>query len=82
MLFPQVHSAEFMEFSEVDNFHDYYSSEKDCVHTQDARGLYIVYDVAIRDLEELEHTLLLVASSYIQKSIGEKHVRHTGKETQ
>ncbi|KAJ8399407.1 hypothetical protein AAFF_G00411190 [Aldrovandia affinis] len=67
----KIHCAEFMEFSEVENHHDYYSREEDCVHTQDARGLYIIYDVAMKDLEELEHTLLLVASLYIQKSTGQ-----------
>ncbi|XP_061091953.1 uncharacterized protein LOC133124596 [Conger conger] len=66
----KVHCAEFMEFSEVDNHLDYYSSEEEFVHTQDACGLYIVYDVALRDLEELEHSLLLVASLYIQRNAG------------
>ncbi|KAJ8353270.1 hypothetical protein SKAU_G00208370 [Synaphobranchus kaupii] len=60
-----------MEFSEVENHHDYYSSEEDFVHTQDACGLFIIYDVALRDLEELEHSLLLVASLYIQRNAGQ-----------
>ncbi|XP_035285832.1 uncharacterized protein si:ch73-242m19.1 isoform X1 [Anguilla anguilla] len=66
-----AHRAEFMESSEVENHLDYYSSEEDFLHTQDACGLYIIYDVALRDLEELEHSLLLVASLYIQRNAGQ-----------
>ncbi|KAG9336222.1 hypothetical protein JZ751_002569 [Albula glossodonta] len=67
----QVHFAEFIQFSEVENHHDYYSSEEDHVHIQDARGLYIVYDVALKDLQDLENSVVLVASRYIQKNAGE-----------
>ncbi|KAK6307562.1 hypothetical protein J4Q44_G00227100 [Coregonus suidteri] len=35
---------------------------------QDQRGLYVVYDVALKDLEELEDTLTLLGSHYIQRS--------------
>lgn len=62
----QVHCSEFMEFPEVDNHQDYYSGEGSHIRTQDQRGLFVVYDAALRDLEDLEHTLLLMASHYIQ----------------
>ncbi|KAL2098869.1 hypothetical protein ACEWY4_005349 [Coilia grayii] len=62
----QVHCSEFMEFPEVENHHDYYSGEGRHVHTQDQRGLFVVYDAALKDLQELEHTLLLTASHFIQ----------------
>ncbi|XP_063079958.1 uncharacterized protein si:ch73-242m19.1 [Engraulis encrasicolus] len=62
----QVHCSEFMEFPEVENHHDYYSGEGRGVRTQDQRGLFVVYDAALEDLQELEHTLLLTASNLIQ----------------
>ncbi|XP_050989917.1 uncharacterized protein si:ch73-242m19.1 [Labeo rohita] len=64
----KVRCAEFMEFPEVENLHDYYSTDGRCIHTQDQRGLYIIYDVALMDLEELEQHLLLTASHFIQRS--------------
>uniref|UniRef100_UPI00403A150E coiled-coil domain containing 162 isoform 2 n=1 Tax=Danio rerio TaxID=7955 RepID=UPI00403A150E len=64
----KVRCAEFMEFPEVENLHDYYSTDGRFIHTQDQRGLYIVYDVALKDLEELEQNLLLTASHFILKS--------------
>ncbi|KAK1793312.1 hypothetical protein P4O66_011709, partial [Electrophorus voltai] len=63
----KVHCTEFMEFPEVENLSDFYSTEGPYIHTQDQRGLYIVYDVALMDLKELESTLLLTASHYISK---------------
>lgn len=57
-----------MEFAEVENLHDFYSAEERLVHTQDQRGFYIVYDTALKDLEELENELLLVGSHYIQRN--------------
>ncbi|KAA8581911.1 coiled-coil domain-containing protein 162 [Etheostoma spectabile] len=63
----KVHCSEFMEFAEVENLHDFYSAEERLVHTQDQRGFYIVYDVALKDLEELEDQLLLVGSRFIQR---------------
>lgn len=56
-----------MEFAEVENLHDFYSAEERLVHTQDQRGFYIVYDTALKDLEELEDELLLVGSRFIQR---------------
>ncbi len=57
-----------MEFAEVENLHDFYSAEGRLVHTQDQRGFYIVYDAALKDLEDLEEELLLLGSCFIQKS--------------
>uniref|UniRef100_H3BDV7 DUF4549 domain-containing protein n=1 Tax=Latimeria chalumnae TaxID=7897 RepID=H3BDV7_LATCH len=62
-----VHSTEFMEFSDVENHDDFYTVEEGYIHTQDQRGVYIIYDLAIKDLQELENQLLLVASQYIEK---------------
>ncbi|XP_059501211.1 uncharacterized protein LOC125452245 [Stegostoma tigrinum] len=59
--------TEFMEFSEIENHDDFYTSEEDLIHTQDQRGIYIIYDVAIKDLTELENQLLLLATQYIEK---------------
>lgn len=56
-----------MEFAEVENHDDFHTSEDGYIHTQDQRGVYIVYDVALEDLKELENQLLLVASQYIEK---------------
>ena len=63
----QVHCSEFMEFAEVENLNDFYSAEERFVHTQDQRGFYIVYDAALKDLEELEDELLLVGSCFIHR---------------
>ncbi|XP_078069662.1 coiled-coil domain containing 162 [Mustelus asterias] len=59
--------TEFMEFSEIENHDDFYTTEDGFIHTQDQRGIYIIYDVAIKDLTELEHQLLLLATQYIEK---------------
>ncbi|XP_051252376.1 uncharacterized protein si:ch73-242m19.1 isoform X2 [Dicentrarchus labrax] len=64
----KVHCSEFMEFAEVENLHDFYCAEERFVHTQDQRGFYIVYDAALKDLEELENELLLVGSHFIQRN--------------
>lgn len=64
----QVSCSEFMEFPEVENLHDFYSAEGRLVHTQDQRGFYIVYDAALKDLDELESELLLVGSRFIQRN--------------
>ncbi|XP_023694884.2 uncharacterized protein [Paramormyrops kingsleyae] len=61
-----VHCAEVMDVPDAENLHDFYSSEQEILHTQDHCGLYIVYDVALNDLRQLENTVLLVASHYIQ----------------
>lgn len=64
----QVHCSEFMEFAEVENLCDFYSSQEQFIHTQDHRGFYIVYDAALKDLEELKNELLLVGSHFIQRN--------------
>ncbi|XP_054470263.1 uncharacterized protein LOC129103702, partial [Anoplopoma fimbria] len=63
----KVRCSEFMEFAEVENLHDFYSSEERLVHTQDQKGFYIVYNVALKDLQQLEDELLLVGSRFIQR---------------
>lgn len=72
VLFIQVHCSEFMQFAEVENLHDFYSVEGRFVHTQDQRGFYVVYDVALQDLEELEKQILLVGSRFIQRNTVKK----------
>lgn len=64
----QVRYSEFMEFPEVENQQDFYSTEGHLIHTQDQGGLYVMYDAALEDLEQLERELLLVASHFIQRS--------------
>lgn len=61
-----------MEFAEVENLQDFYSAEERFVHTQDQRGFYIVYDAALRDLDELENELLLIGSHFIWRNGTEK----------
>ncbi|XP_075409858.1 uncharacterized protein LOC142452382 [Tenrec ecaudatus] len=62
-----AHSVKFMEFSEVETQDDYYSPGAGCIHIQDQRGVYIMYDAALQDLQEREAEMLLVASHYIEK---------------
>lgn len=57
-----------MEFPEVENLQDFYSSEEQLIHTQDHRGFSIVYDAALQDLQELNAELLLVGSHFILRS--------------
>lgn len=52
----------------MENLQDFYSTDGRLVHTQDQRGLYVVYDAALEDLERLESELLLVGSHFIQRS--------------
>ncbi|MGH0156902.1 UNVERIFIED_CONTAM: hypothetical protein FKN15_076171 [Acipenser sinensis] len=73
----KVHSAEFMEFPQVENYDDFYTTEDSYIHTQDQRGVYIMYDEAVKDLQELENVLLLVASQYIEKDKGHKANRQS-----
>lgn len=56
-----------MEFADVENHDDFHTREDGYIHTQDQHGTYIIYDVALKDLKELESQLLLVASQYIEK---------------
>ncbi|XP_053237610.1 uncharacterized protein LOC128410420 isoform X11 [Podarcis raffonei] len=71
----KVHSVQFMEFAEVENHDDFYTTEDMYVHTQDQRGAFVVYDVALQDLKELEKQLLLVATQYIEAGKGHKACR-------
>ncbi|XP_045400102.1 uncharacterized protein LOC123633144 isoform X6 [Lemur catta] len=68
----KVHSVQFMEFSEVENQDDSYSTGGGCVHTQDQQGVRVMYEAALSDLKELEAELLLVASCYIEKEKGHR----------
>ncbi|XP_063563241.1 uncharacterized protein [Gorilla gorilla gorilla] len=68
----KVHSVQFMEFSEVENQDDYYSTEAGCIHTQDQQGVHVMYEEALSDFKELEAELLLVAGHYIEKERGHK----------
>ncbi|XP_025756859.1 uncharacterized protein si:ch73-242m19.1 isoform X3 [Oreochromis niloticus] len=64
----KVHCSEFMEFAEVENLHDFYTSEGRYIHTQDHRGFYIMYDAALQDLVELMNELLLIGSHFIHRN--------------
>nr|XP_023396195.1 uncharacterized protein CCDC162P [Loxodonta africana] len=68
----KVHSVQFLEFSEVENQDDYYSTGAGYILTQDQQGAYIMYDEALSDLKELETELLLLASHYIEKEKSHK----------
>ncbi|XP_006840055.1 PREDICTED: uncharacterized protein LOC102811325 [Chrysochloris asiatica] len=68
----KVHSVQFMEFSEVENQDDFYTTAAGYIHTQDQQGVYVIYDKALSDLKELEAELLLVASHYIEKEKSHK----------
>lgn len=57
-----------MEFAEVENLHDFYTSEGRYIHTQDPRGFYIMYDAALQDLVELMNELLLIGSHFIHRN--------------
>lgn len=41
--------TEFMQFSELDNHDDFYSTDEGRIHVQDQRGLYVVYASAVED---------------------------------
>ncbi len=48
----RVAEDEFIEFSEIDNHDDFYTTDGHAnVHVQDQRGYFIVYDVALHDLK-------------------------------
>ncbi|XP_062896851.1 uncharacterized protein si:ch73-242m19.1 isoform X1 [Mobula hypostoma] len=63
----KVDLTKFMEFSEIENHDDFYVNEDSFIHVQDQRGFYVMYDVALKDLKELETQLLLLATQYIEK---------------
>ncbi|XP_028624884.1 uncharacterized protein LOC114622640 [Grammomys surdaster] len=70
----KVHNIQFLEFSEVENQDDFHITQTGCVHTQDQLGAYVVYDIALQDLKELESELLLIASHYIEKEKSHREV--------
>lgn len=51
----------------MENHDNFYTSEGGYIHTWVQRGVYIIYDEALEDLNELENQLLLVANEYIEK---------------
>ncbi len=53
---------EFMEFTEIENHDDFYTTDNlSNVHVQDHRGYYVVYDVALDDLKwEFEWQFLVL----------------------
>ncbi|KAJ7373426.1 hypothetical protein OS493_013019 [Desmophyllum pertusum] len=46
-----VEQSEFMEFSEVENHDDFFTTEEGRVHIQDQRGYYILYDSSLSDFK-------------------------------
>lgn len=70
----QVHSVKFMEFTEIENHDDFYTTEEVYIHTQDQRGAFVMYDVALKDLKKLEKELLLVATQYIGAEKGKVNI--------
>ncbi|XP_053568078.1 uncharacterized protein LOC128657700 [Bombina bombina] len=62
-----VQSAQFMEFSEVENHTDFYMMEDGIIHTQDQRGAFIMYDIALTDLQELQEQILLMTTHLIEE---------------
>ncbi|XP_056422256.1 uncharacterized protein LOC130362185 isoform X2 [Hyla sarda] len=63
----QVDGAQIMEFSQVENHNDFYTVEDGIVHTQDQRGAFVMYDAALKDLQQLQDELLLLTTLYIEK---------------
>ena len=60
-----------MQFMEVENHDDYHTFEGDGhIRVRDHRGVHIVYDAALEDLDSVEKELLLVGSYYIQHREG------------
>ncbi|OCT80388.1 uncharacterized protein ccdc162p.L [Xenopus laevis] len=76
----KVQSCHFMEFAEVENQDDFYTTEDGIIHIQDQRGAFIMYDVALEDLQELEEQLLLMATCLIEQEKGIKSKRMEGNE--
>lgn len=64
-----------MEFAEVENLHDFYTSEGHFIHTQDHRGFFIMYDAALRDLAALTDELLLISSHFIHRKAAKQIVK-------
>ena len=53
---------------EVENHDDFYAFDGDwTVNVWDQRGVAIMYESAMTDLNELEHEMLMVASYYMRK---------------
>ena len=56
-----------MQFMEMENHDDYNNFQADGhIKVRDHRGMCIVYDVALEDLDSVEKELLLVGSYNVQ----------------
>ena len=42
-----------MEIGSVENHEDFYHVDREMIHVQDQRGVYVMYDIACRDLKNL-----------------------------
>lgn len=61
-----------MQYMEVENHDDFYSfNVEGKVRVWDQRGVAIVYEAALEDLQKLESELLTVGSYFIQQEGGE-----------
>ena len=54
-------------------------SSNQLLHVRDAFGYYVMYDASMKDLDDLENELILVASQYICRSSGIKKLRFDKK---
>ncbi|XP_048257717.1 uncharacterized protein LOC124151794 isoform X2 [Haliotis rufescens] len=63
----KMSESEFIEFSEVENHDDFYTIEEGRIHVVDQRGYYIMYDMAVSDVENREKDFMLIATHFIEK---------------
>ncbi|KAL5014657.1 hypothetical protein ScPMuIL_008927 [Solemya velum] len=75
----KLNESEFIEFDDVENHDDFYTVEDGRVHVQDQRGLYIMYEAALEDMEKLKEDMLLIASQYIEKDRELRNVSRINK---
>ena len=69
---PSINEAEFMQYMEVENHDDFYSfNGEGKVRVWDQRGMAVVYEAALEDLQKLESELLTVGSYFIQQERGD-----------
>ena len=54
----QLEETKFMEIGSVDNHDDFYHVDREMIHVQDQRGVYVMYDVACQDLKALNQVWL------------------------
>lgn len=51
MVVCRIDSEEFMRFKTVENHDDFYSSEDGLHRVSDAKGVPVVYDIALEDMK-------------------------------